>query len=209
MQGIDKRVMAKDKMDGVMEEEEKLSERTVEEDLNQKSQDGTGKVTAEKGDITQPSDNSYSKQLRPQLSHLSSFDGEDTDKLDEELQQLEVSTGDSNLPLQCHTTDSESISAEGCAAASERRSYSDEMFDIDKVPHDVKSSVMEQFRSILGGREIAVVTGGAPTSEAVKKFILTCFGGIPSEGYGATEVCWEVLPLLCMCELCNTEMLHT
>ena len=186
MQGIDKRVT---KMDGVMEEEEELSEKTMEEDLNQKSQDGTGEVTAEKGDVTEPLDNSYSKQLRPQLSHLSSFDGEDTDKLDEEIQQLEVGTVHSNPSLQCHTTNTDSTSAEGCAVASERRSYPDEMFDIDKVPQDVKSRVMEQFRSILGGREIAVVTGGAPTSEAVKKFILTCFGGIPSESYGATEVC--------------------
>ena len=194
MQGKDKRVM---KMDGVMEEEEELSQKTVEEDLNQKSQDGTDEVTAEKGD------DSYSKQCRPQLSHLSSFDGEDTDKLDEEIQQLEVGTVDSNLSLQCHTTNADSTSAEGCAVASERRSYPDEMFDIDKVPHDVKSSVMEQFKSILGGREIAVVTGGAPTSEAVKKFILTCFGGIPRESYGATEVCSEVhiLHISCMCEL--------
>ena len=199
MQVICEQVMSEGKMDGVMEDEGDSTEKDMKQDLNQKSQGATGKGTAKKGDITESSDNGPSMQLCPQLSHLSSFDGEDTDKLDEELQLLDVSTDDRILPLPSYTTDINDTSSEGCAAASEGRSYPDEVFDIDKVPHEVKSSVMEQFKSILGGREIAVVTGGAPTSEAVKKFILTCFGGIPSEGYGATEVCWD--SNACMCAL--------
>ena len=47
---------------------------------------------------------------------------------------------------------------------------------------------MRQSRSILGGREYFVITGGALTSESVRKLIIDCFGGLFSEDYGATEV---------------------
>ena len=61
-------------------------------------------------------------------------------------------------------------------------------FDPSAVPSRVRDRVLTQFRSILGGREYFVITGGAPTSESVKKFISDCFGGLFSEDYGTTEV---------------------
>ena len=169
-------------------------EMTMRQDLGWKTEemyDGIAVPVAEKAleDIAElhvSTEYSPSKPLHPQLSHLSSFDGEDNDRLDEGLQSLDVTVGDNS---QIHATTSGS-SAERSTAAS----CQDEIFDINKVPHHVKFHVIEQFRSILGGREIAVVTGGAPTSEAVKNFIMTCFGGIPSEGYGATEVCLKLQP---------------
>lgn len=61
-------------------------------------------------------------------------------------------------------------------------------FNPDSVPFSIVEEVREQFRSILGGREKVVSTGGAPTGEAVKKFMMRCFNGLPQEGYGTTEV---------------------
>ena len=61
-------------------------------------------------------------------------------------------------------------------------------FDPSAVSYHVRDRVLKQFRSILGGREYFVTTGGALTSEPVKKFIRDCFGGLFSEDYGATEV---------------------
>lgn len=65
-------------------------------------------------------------------------------------------------------------------------------FDIEKVPHELKSRVMLRFKSKLGGRERRITTGGAPTGKLVKKFIIECFDGMVSEGYGSTEVQWNI-----------------
>ncbi len=61
-------------------------------------------------------------------------------------------------------------------------------FDPASVPLPITQQVLKQFRGVLGGREQIVSTGGAPTGEAVKRFMLECFRGIPQEGYGTTEV---------------------
>ena len=63
-----------------------------------------------------------------------------------------------------------------------------EHFDIKKVPKELRREVMQRFKSKLGGREQRITTGGAPTAKAVKKFIINCFAGMVSEGYGSTEV---------------------
>ena len=125
-------------------------------------------------------------QVRTELSHLSSFNEEDTDTLDEGLQHLELTSSDN--PLSVHDT----------ATAKEANDHQEVTFDVNSVPDEVKTSVMQQFCSILGGREITVVTGGAPTSEEVKRFIITCFGGMPSDGYGATEVCLFLFFIICI-----------
>lgn len=62
-------------------------------------------------------------------------------------------------------------------------------FNPNVVPGEIKEVVLEQFRSVLGGREQLITTGGAPTGNQVKQFMMQCFKGIMSEGYGATEVC--------------------
>ena len=48
--------------------------------------------------------------------------------------------------------------------------------------------MLKRFRSILGGRQTLVSTGGAPMAAAVKRFLEECFDGLFHEGYGATEV---------------------
>ena len=63
-----------------------------------------------------------------------------------------------------------------------------ELFDIQKVPEELKSRVMQRFKSKLGGRERRITTGGAPTDKLVKRFVIDCFAGMVSEGYGSTEV---------------------
>ena len=62
-------------------------------------------------------------------------------------------------------------------------------FNPGVVPREIKELVMKEFRSVLGGREQLITTGGAPTGDQVKQFMMHCFRGIMSEGYGATEVC--------------------
>lgn len=73
-------------------------------------------------------------------------------------------------------------------------------FNPNVVPGEIKEVVLKQFRSVLGGREQLITTGGAPTGNQVKQFMMQCFKGMMSEGYGATEVCVKcyriVLPLL-------------
>ena len=61
-------------------------------------------------------------------------------------------------------------------------------FDPKSVPLSITEAVLKRFRSVLGGREQIVSTGGAPTGDAVKKFMIQCFRGVPQEGYGTTEV---------------------
>lgn len=63
-----------------------------------------------------------------------------------------------------------------------------EHFDIKQVPEEIKSSVMLRFKGKLGGRERRITTGGAPTGKLVKRFLIECFDGMVSEGYGSTEV---------------------
>ena len=156
------------------DDEEKQPPTLEDDGMRQSSERGDGK----KG---------HANQLHPQLSHLSSFDGEDNDYLDDNLPTVDHPPSIKCLPPPSHVTPEGRNSAEATSGASDD-DYQEKAFDIRNVPFDVRYRVMEEFKGILGGRETAVVTGGAPTSEAVKKFIMTCFGGIPSEGYGATEV---------------------
>ncbi|KAI6648026.1 hypothetical protein LOD99_8353 [Oopsacas minuta] len=53
---------------------------------------------------------------------------------------------------------------------------------------DIENKVIEQFSGILGGRLRIIVTGGAPTSPEVFKFLKRCFDCFVKESYGATEV---------------------
>ena len=69
-----------------------------------------------------------------------------------------------------------------------RGDESEATFDFTAVPCHVRDRVMKMFGSSLGGQEYFAITGGAPTSESVKKFMSDCFGGRFSEDYGATEV---------------------
>ena len=62
-------------------------------------------------------------------------------------------------------------------------------FNPSVVPLEIRQGVLRRFKSVLGGREQLISTGGAPTGQAVKTFMIECFKGIPQEGYGATEVC--------------------
>ena len=126
----------------------------------------------------------HQTHVRPQLSHLSSFDGEMEDTLEEGLVPLHLDTGSD-------TAEQPAVDTEGGvipAVVASDGGVSEAAFDPSAVPYRVRERVMRQFKSILGGREYFVVTGGAPTSESVKRFISDCFGGLPSEGYGATEV---------------------
>ena len=134
------------------------------------------------------------------LSHLSSYDGENDDALD---------VGISDISLKLKTTFSPSSSPSQSSPSSltsssvhskkhenpQISSHSssppqglDLTFDPSRVPPDVRERVLSEFRSILGGRETLVVTGGAPTSQPVRAFISKCFGRFFAEGYGATEV---------------------
>ncbi|KAL5489135.1 hypothetical protein EMCRGX_G018193 [Ephydatia muelleri] len=61
-------------------------------------------------------------------------------------------------------------------------------FDPGNVPEGLRKAVLKRFRSILGGRQTLVSTGGAPMAAAVKRFLEECFDGLFHEGYGATEV---------------------
>lgn len=63
-----------------------------------------------------------------------------------------------------------------------------EHFDVEKVPYDLQREVRGRFKSKLGGRERILTTGGAPTGNMVKKFIMECFEGMVNDGYGSTEV---------------------
>ena len=46
----------------------------------------------------------------------------------------------------------------------------------------------DQFKDILGGRCLIIVTGGAATGKAVKKFLQDVMTLFVSDGYGTTEV---------------------
>ena len=48
--------------------------------------------------------------------------------------------------------------------------------------------MLEKLSGILGGRTREIVTGGAPTSPEVLKFLNRCFDCHIRESYGATEV---------------------
>ena len=52
---------------------------------------------------------------------------------------------------------------------------------------EVEREVMQEFRGMLGGRMQGITTGGAPTSEAVKKFLADCYQCVVVESYGITE----------------------
>ena len=47
----------------------------------------------------------------------------------------------------------------------------------------------DQYKDILGGRCLIIVTGGAATGKAVKKFLQDVLTMFVSDGYGTTEVC--------------------
>lgn len=65
------------------------------------------------------------------------------------------------------------MALEGCTSVEERTK--------------AKEEVLEHFRGILGGRTSCLVTGSAPTSEAVKDFLRECFRVPVIDGYGSTE----------------------
>eukprot|EP00026_Physarum_polycephalum_P000954 Phypoly_transcript_00955.p1 GENE.Phypoly_transcript_00955~~Phypoly_transcript_00955.p1 ORF type:complete len:802 (+),score=133.26 Phypoly_transcript_00955:1437-3842(+) len=56
--------------------------------------------------------------------------------------------------------------------------------DIEKS----RADLMQEYRSILGGRAGMLSTGGGPTPAYVFPFIKECFGLTLAEGYGVTEV---------------------
>ena len=48
--------------------------------------------------------------------------------------------------------------------------------------------MLKKLSGILGGRTRTIVTGGAPTSPEVIRFLRRCFDCLIRESYGATEV---------------------
>ena len=82
---------------------------------------------------------------------------------------------------------------EGISRTDKQSSFSSsgkslEHFDPNAVPAELRMEVIGKFKSMLGGRERLVITGGAPTGKLVKRFIIECFDGMINEGYGSTEV---------------------
>ena len=57
-----------------------------------------------------------------------------------------------------------------------------------QIRQKAEDEAMKQFKSVLGGRCEFLVTGGAPTGKAVKKFLRDTFDVYLSDGYGTTEV---------------------
>ena len=53
---------------------------------------------------------------------------------------------------------------------------------------DIEIRMLEKLSGILGGRTRTIVTGGAPTSPEVLRFLNRCFDCHIRESYGATEV---------------------
>ncbi len=60
--------------------------------------------------------------------------------------------------------------------------------DSNKTVEDLEAKVMGEYAGILGGRTKALVTGGAPTSPKVIKFMEKCFACFVANSYGASEV---------------------
>eukprot|EP01118_Nematostelium_gracile_P002797 TRINITY_DN13119_c0_g1_i1.p1 TRINITY_DN13119_c0_g1~~TRINITY_DN13119_c0_g1_i1.p1 ORF type:complete len:231 (+),score=37.10 TRINITY_DN13119_c0_g1_i1:125-817(+) len=54
--------------------------------------------------------------------------------------------------------------------------------------NSVEKQILRQFSSALGGRTNSIVTGSAPTSQAVIQFLMNCFECGITNGYGSTEV---------------------
>lgn len=59
--------------------------------------------------------------------------------------------------------------------------------DQKETPQEVETRVLQRFRNMFGKRLQVIVTGGAPTSEAVLAFLKRCFGIWVENGYGTSE----------------------
>ena len=66
--------------------------------------------------------------------------------------------------------------------------FNNELSVHDQIRQKAENEAMKQFKSVLGGRCEFLVTGGAPTGKAVKKFLRDTFDVYLSDGYGTTEV---------------------
>ena len=85
--------------------------------------------------------------VRPQLSHLSSYDGEMEDTLEEGLVPLHLETGSD-------TAEQPAVDTEGGvipAVVASDGGVSEAAFDPSAVPYRVRDREMRQFKSILGG----------------------------------------------------------
>jgi len=72
---------------------------------------------------------------------------------------------------------------------------------------EVEREVMQEFRGMLGGRMQGITTGGAPTSEAVKKFLAECYQCVVVESYGITETGGnDPHPAIVVVPACNSIM---
>ena len=111
----------------------------------------------------------------------------DESKCHEKQTECSISSDDDELDTkQTNLAPKEGIS--GNSICSTKSSHDTEGLDMSKVPLDIKQKVLRKYKSVLGGREQLVSTGGAPTGENVKRFMIECFNGFPQEGYGTTEV---------------------
>ena len=133
----------------------------------------------------------YRKHLATSDSTVESDAQEETEIVETEpskkQQEHIISDGDEEVDTkQLNLAPQEGVSGTGISSVKSSRDI--ENFDMSQVPLKIKQRVLRKYKSVLGGREQLVSTGGAPTGENVKRFMIECFNGIPQEGYGTTEV---------------------
>ena len=146
----------------------------------------------------------YKKQLTSSDVEGGDRERAEIDETKLSRQQQEPSTGDDDEvdAKQLNLAPREGVSGSGISSV--KPSNDIESFDMSKVPLKVKQRVLRKYKPVLGGREQLVSTGGAPTGENVKRFMIECFNGIPQEGYGTTEVstrcAWSILLPVTSCK---------